>query len=53
MDDKRKNVKVKPDLWRLLRLIAATTSEQQQAVLARLLTKEWDRLQRQPATKES
>jgi hypothetical protein len=47
MDDHRINLKVPPEVHRLLRLVAASTGEKQYAVLARLLTREWQRVQQQ------
>ena len=47
MDDHRINLKVPPEVHRLLRLIAAQTREKQYAVLARLLATEWQRVQPQ------
>lgn len=45
MDNSRHNIKIPLPVLRLLRLIAATTGEKQYAVLHRLLTMEWERLQ--------
>ena len=45
MDIVRKNIKIPSDIWRLLRMIAASTGEQQLQVLRRLLTREWELLQ--------
>lgn len=53
MDVTLKNLKVPVEAWKLLRLIAATTGEQQRAILARLLTREWERVQAQVIAKES
>lgn len=53
MDIVRKNIKIPSDLWRLLRLIAAETDEQQLQVLRRLLTREWELLQTQRRTRSS
>jgi hypothetical protein len=53
MDAKLVNMKIKPDALRLLRLIAATTGEKQYAILQRLLTMEWTRVQSQAIAKES
>lgn len=47
MDDHRINLKVPPEVHRLLRMLAAHTGEKQYAVLARLLAAEWRRVQRQ------
>lgn len=53
MDDHRITMKVHPDVHRVLRLIAALTRETHNAILHRLLTTEWDRLQPQNRSKES
>jgi hypothetical protein len=53
MDAKLVNMKIKPAALRLLRLIAATTGEKQYAILDRLLTREWERVQQQVIAKES
>ena len=53
MDVIRKNMKIPSDVWRLLRLIAASTGEQQIQVLRRLLTREWALLQTSDHPKES
>ena len=53
MDAKLVNMKVQPATLRLLRLIAATTGDKQYAILDRLLTKEWARVQAQAIAKES
>lgn len=53
MDDTRVNLKVNPDVHRILRLIAAITRETHNAILARLLTTEWERVQPQNRRKES
>jgi hypothetical protein len=46
MDDTtRHTIKIATETLRLLRLVAAQTGEKQYAVLARLLTKEWSRVQ--------
>jgi hypothetical protein len=45
--------KTTPENQRLLRLIAAATGEKQYATLTRLLTQEWERLQRLAPPKES
>lgn len=44
--------KTTPNNQRLLRLIAAMTGEKHYEVLTRLLTKEWDRLQREMKRQE-
>ena len=46
----RHNLKADDQTHRLLRLIAAYTGEKQYAVLLRLLTAEWQRVQRQDGT---
>lgn len=53
MEDTRITMKIHPDVHRVLRLIAALTRETHNAILARLLTREWERLQRQQRLKES
>ena len=53
MEDTRINLKVHPDVHRLLRLIAAITREPHNAILDRLLTTEWQRVQSQVIAKES
>lgn len=53
MDAKLVNMKVTPAGLQLLRLIAATTGEKQYAILERLLTTEWERVQAQVIAKES
>lgn len=53
MDDTRINLKIPPEVHRLLRLIAAHTREKQYAILARLLTTEWERVQAAERSKES
>lgn len=45
MNDSRHTIKIPLTVLRLLRLIAATTGEKQYAVLHRLLTAEWERVQ--------
>ena len=53
MEDSRINLKIHPDVHRVLRLIAALTRETHNAILARLLTREWERVQRESVPKES
>lgn len=52
MDATLVNMKIRPDVLRILRLIAATTGEKQYAILERLLTREWQRVQAQVIAKE-
>jgi excinuclease UvrABC nuclease subunit len=49
----RINLKIHPDVHRVLRLIAALTRETHNAILDRLLTREWERVQVQHRSKES
>ena len=53
MEDTRINLKIHPDVHRVLRLIAALTRETHNAILARLLTTEWDRLQQTDRARSS
>jgi hypothetical protein len=53
MEDHRITMKVHPDVHRVLRLIAALTRETHNAILERLLTMEWERVQPQVIAKES
>ena len=45
--------KITREAQRLLRLLAAQTGEKQYAILERLLTREWARVQAQVIAKES
>lgn len=51
--DHRITMKIHPDVHRVLRLIAALTRETHNAILDRLLTREWERVQSQKIAKES
>lgn len=53
MEDHRITLKIHPDVHLVLRLIAALTRETHNAILARLLTREWERMQAQARRKES
>ncbi len=52
MEDSRINLKIHPDVHCVLRLIAALTRETHNAILHRLLTREWERVQAQSRPKE-
>ena len=53
MEDNRINLKIQPDVHVVLRLIAARTRETHNAILERLLTTEWERVQAHVIAKES
>lgn len=45
MNESRHTIKIPLSVLRLLRLVAAITGEKQHAILRRLLTAEWERVQ--------
>ena len=45
MNESRHTIKIPLSVLRLLRLVAAITGEKQHAILRRLLTAEWSRVQ--------